>query len=37
VVLTGWASSAAEAQTAASIARNTKGVKSVDNQLKVKE
>jgi hyperosmotically inducible periplasmic protein len=37
VVLTGWASSSAEAQTAASIARNTKGVKSVDNRLKVKE
>ena len=37
VTLTGWASSAAESQTAASIARSTRGVKSVNNQLQIKQ
>jgi osmotically-inducible protein OsmY len=37
VKLTGWADSAAEIQTAGTIARNVDGVKSVDNQLKVKQ
>jgi osmotically-inducible protein OsmY len=37
VTLTGWASSAEESQAAASIARGTKGVKSVDNQLAIKK
>ncbi|MET0281427.1 MAG: BON domain-containing protein [Steroidobacteraceae bacterium] len=36
VKLTGWASSGAEIQKAGRIARSVKGVKSVDNQLKVK-
>ena len=36
VKLTGWGSSAAEIQTAGQLARNVEGVKSVDNQLKVK-
>lgn len=37
VTLSGWASSAAESQTAASIAGRVNGVRSVDNQLKIKE
>ena len=37
VTLRGWASSAAEAQTAAAIARDVEGVKSVDNQLEIKK
>lgn len=37
VTLSGWASSRAEAARAAQIARNVDGVKSVDNQLKVKD
>ena len=37
VKLTGWASSTAEIQTAGTIARSVEGVKSVDNQLKVKK
>jgi osmotically-inducible protein OsmY len=37
VKLTGWGSSAAEIQTAGTIARSVEGVKSVDNQLKVKK
>ncbi len=37
VVLSGWASNMSESQTAASIARHSKGVKSVDNQLKIKQ
>lgn len=36
VKLTGWGSSAAEIQTAGQLARSVEGVKSVDNQLKVK-
>ncbi len=36
VTLTGWASSSAEASTAATIARSVRGVRSVNNQLKVK-
>jgi osmotically-inducible protein OsmY len=36
VKLSGWASSPAEIQTAGTIARSVEGVKSVDNQLKVK-
>jgi osmotically-inducible protein OsmY len=37
VKLSGWASSAAEIQKAGRLARNVEGVKSVDNQLKVKQ
>jgi len=37
VTLRGWASSAAEAQTAGAIARDVEGVKSVDNQLEIKK
>jgi hyperosmotically inducible periplasmic protein len=37
VTLSGWASSIEESQAAASIARKTKGVKSVDNQLALKK
>jgi hyperosmotically inducible periplasmic protein len=37
VTLRGYASSAAESQTAASIARDVEGVKSVDNQLEIKK
>ncbi|MEJ0099540.1 MAG: BON domain-containing protein [Pseudomonadota bacterium] len=37
VVLSGWASNVSESQTAASIARHTKGVRSVDNELKIKQ
>lgn len=37
VTLSGWASSRAESTRAAQIARNVDGVKSVDNQLKIKE
>lgn len=37
VTLRGWASSAAEAQTAAAIARDVEGVKSVDNQIEIKK
>ncbi len=37
VVLSGWASNMSESQTAAGIARHSKGVKSVDNQLKIKQ
>lgn len=37
VTLSGWASSRAEATRAAQIARNVEGVKSVDNQLKIKD
>ena len=36
VKLSGWASSPAEAKTAGDLAKTVKGVKSVDNQLKVK-
>jgi osmotically-inducible protein OsmY len=36
VKLSGWGSNAAEIQTAGTIARSVEGVKSVDNQLKVK-
>jgi osmotically-inducible protein OsmY len=36
VKLTGWASSASEAKTAGDLAKSVKGVKSVDNQLKIK-
>lgn len=36
VTLSGWASSQAEARTAGEIARSVKGVKSVNNELKVK-
>lgn len=36
VKLTGWGSSAEEIRTAGELARTVKGVKSVDNQLKVK-
>lgn len=37
VRLSGWGSSAAEIQAAGSIARKVEGVKSVDNQLKIKK
>jgi hyperosmotically inducible periplasmic protein len=37
VKLSGWGSTAAEIQTAGSIARSVNGVKSVDNQLKIKK
>ncbi len=37
VMLRGWASSAAESQAAADIARSVKGVKSVNNQLEIKK
>jgi hyperosmotically inducible periplasmic protein len=37
VKLTGWGSSAAEIRSAGAMARNVEGVKSVDNQLKVKD
>lgn len=37
VRLTGWGSSASEIATAGRLARNVEGVKSVDNQLKVKQ
>ena len=37
VTLTGWASSQAEAKTAADLARTVDGVKSVDNELKIKQ
>jgi osmotically-inducible protein OsmY len=36
VRLSGWGSNATEIQTAGTIARRVEGVKSVDNQLKVK-
>ncbi len=36
VKLTGWASSTAERAKATDLARSVKGVKSVDNQLKIK-
>lgn len=36
VKLSGWASSASEAKTAVDLAKTVKGVKSVDNQLKIK-
>ena len=36
VTLSGWASNQAEKATAGNIARSVKGVKSVDNQLKIK-
>ncbi len=36
VRLIGWASDEAERQKAGQIARSVKGVKSVDNQLKIK-
>jgi hyperosmotically inducible protein len=36
VTLSGWASNQQEIRTAGEIARGVKGVKSVDNQLKVK-
>lgn len=36
VKLTGWASSTAERAKATELARGVKGVKSVDNQLKIK-
>ena len=36
VKLSGWASSAAEAKKAGDLAKTVKGVKSVDNQLKIK-
>jgi len=37
VKLTGWASSAAEAKAAGDLARSVEHVKSVDNQLKIKD
>lgn len=37
VTLTGWADTTAERTTAGTIARSVDGVKSVDNQLKIKE
>jgi hyperosmotically inducible protein len=37
VKLTGWADSVAERSKATELARAVKGVKSVDNQLKIKE
>lgn len=37
VTLTGWADTQAERTTAGTIARSVDGVKSVDNQLKIKE
>lgn len=37
VKLTGWADSTAEARAAGNLAREVKGVKSVDNQLQVKK
>jgi len=37
VKLTGWASSPTEAKTAGDLARTVEHVKSVDNQLKIKE
>lgn len=37
VTLRGWASSQAEASRAVQIARNVDGVKSVENQLKIKQ
>lgn len=37
VKLSGWGSSAAEIQAAGTIARRVEGVKSVDNQLKIKQ
>src|SRR5688572_1431771 len=37
VTLKGWASSASEARVAGDIARSVDGVKSVDNQLQVKQ
>ena len=36
VTLRGWASNPEESRKAAEIARSVKGVKSVDNQLKIK-
>ena len=36
VTLSGWASNPAEKATAGNIARSVKGVKSVNNQLKIK-
>jgi osmotically-inducible protein OsmY len=36
VTLSGWASNQTEIRTAGEIARSVKGVKSVDNQLKIK-
>lgn len=36
VTLTGWASSAAERNRAGQVARNVKGVKSVDNNIQIK-
>jgi len=36
VTLRGWASNQDEIRTAGEIARSVKGVKSVDNQLKIK-
>lgn len=37
VTLTGWGSSAAEIKTATDLARSVDGVKSVDNQLQLKQ
>jgi hyperosmotically inducible protein len=37
VKLTGWASSATERSKATELARAVKGVKSVDNQIKIKD
>jgi osmotically-inducible protein OsmY len=37
VTLTGWADTVTEKTTASTIARSVDGVKSVDNQLKIKE
>jgi hyperosmotically inducible periplasmic protein len=37
VKLTGWASTVAERSKATELARAVKGVKSVDNQIKIKE
>jgi hyperosmotically inducible protein len=37
VKLTGWASSPAERAKATDLARAVKGVKSVDNQIKIKD
>ncbi|HTQ36083.1 MAG TPA: BON domain-containing protein [Steroidobacteraceae bacterium] len=36
VTLTGWASSSAESKAASELARSVDGVRSVDNQLRIK-
>lgn len=37
VTLSGWASSSAESRTATTLAASVEGVKSVDNQLQIKD